>query len=402
MTTTPGNIIPARPEGDEEVSHQPQVKRPAEKVTPSQEGRFLGALEKKGPTKEGKKSTGMASSTASADETEEAEEPSSGADVFHLAKAKHVKEQSSFGESPSEEDLPGAQLPVKKSGSEKKLSVATSNTSAEQIAGAQAQAAQLAADASAKAAQVPVGEESKISYAGSSNGSEMEIPPVGQGPAVPSSVIAKETSVQGPAIQKAEPPTVKSKESFQKFMGGEDKKETLAAKEAAAALPREAVSSPVIAQASTPTQATSQAHRAAIMEVIRQAADAIAIFVSKQETTTVVTIKQPPLFAGASITITEYSSAPQQFNITFTNLSPDAQRVIASMANQQQLKQALVAKGYTVQNVFIEATPRPITAPAAPEAAPQRQQQGEMGEEMTDTGTGGSAGGRGGETGGAT
>lgn len=118
----------------------------------------------------------------------------------------------------------------------------------------------------------------------------------------------------------------------------------------------------LIAEAKTPAE-PAKTGRAAWLEVIRQTVDAIATFVTKEVTSTVVTIRQPPIFEGATLTVTEYSSAPQQFNVTFGNLSPDARRMIESVANQQQLKQALIDRGYTVQNVFIESAPAPLAPP---------------------------------------
>ena len=90
-----------------------------------------------------------------------------------------------------------------------------------------------------------------------------------------------------------------------------------------------------------------------------------------------VTIRQPPIFEGATLTVTEYSSAPQQFNIAFGNLSPDARRMIESMANQTQLKQALIDRGYTVQNIVIEAAPQPLVTPTTPEGGGEAPGQGQ-------------------------
>jgi hypothetical protein len=165
----------------------------------------------------------------------------------------------------------------------------------------------------------------------------------------------------------------------------------------ATTLPKPVLASSLIADAATTADA-QRTSRLALMEVIRQAADALATFITKQETSTVVTIRQPPIFEGATLTVTEYSSAPRQFNITFANLSPEAQRMVESMANQQQLKQALVERGYTVQNVFIEATPGAISPPSAGMPGQGGRAPGEFGQAEQGGGQGGATGG---EAGGA-
>ena len=156
------------------------------------------------------------------------------------------------------------------------------------------------------------------------------------------------------------------------------------------------VATPAATSEADTTAETSQTRQAALLQVISQAAEAITTFVSKDVTSTVVTIRQPPIFEGATLTVTEYTTSPQQFNITFANLSPDARRMIESVANQQQLKQALVDRGYTVQNIVIESTPKKAEAIATTE--PSGGQGGAEGQETSGEGGEGAGDAEGGVT----
>ena len=367
MTSTPRNIIPVSPEGDEDVSREARVTRPAaEKVTPSQQGRFLGALEKKEPKKIVKPGTENAEA---ADEAEGAEEPVEGGTVFHLAKAKPVKKDGSSGESftgEESEDEGKATVMIP----EQKPVMPTQPTAAQQ---------QMVAASQPQPLPRPIeGPKEKV---------ETVVPERGAVRAARLTSTPEETVPTAPRDVGA----------FRKLMEEKGKGAEQIPEHVAAMIgpQRPAVTPTSVGEAAQPVERPMPT-RQAIMEVLRQTADAIATFVSKHEVRTVVTIKQPPIFEGATLTVTEYSSAPHQFNITFENLSPDARRLLESTANQQTLKQSLVERGYTVQNVFVEATSRPAVTPIVTETKSESQTKKEFGDE--DQGTGGSTGG---EAGGA-
>ena len=156
----------------------------------------------------------------------------------------------------------------------------------------------------------------------------------------------------------------------------------------------------LIAEAKAPVE-PEKAARLAMLEVIRQTTDAIATFITKEAISSVITIRQPPMFEGATLTVTEYSSAPRQFNITFANLTPEARLMIESVANQKQLKQTLIEKGYTVQNIIIESAPRPVISPTSAETR-RDGGGGPAPREFGNRDTKDEAGGSGGEMGGST
>lgn len=351
MTSTPRNIEPIKPKGGEEESREPKVTRPtSEKVTPSQQGRFLGALEKKPPKKEAKKPEGKA------EEPEGEEGAAEGSGVFHLAATRRVKGEGAQGEALTKEETEKGPEEIGEKGPippKKKEEAATTPTLSAQIAAAEAQApapsavqpargkAYIAPSRKPEALPEQAAEVAKEHYA--------ELPErVAKG-------LYKERPVTPSAEEEPGRPLEKGKGV------GVEKAEGMPVQK-----PMMAPS--FVAEAGKGEEAP-KTPRASIAELIRQTAEAITTFVTKNEIQTVVTIKYPPIFEGATLTVTEYSSAPRQFNVTFANLSPDARRMLEVIANQQQIKQALIDRGYTVQNIFIEAGPRPVTRPAAIERA---------------------------------
>ncbi|MDB2613777.1 hypothetical protein N9Y92_01295 [Chlamydiales bacterium] len=93
-------------------------------------------------------------------------------------------------------------------------------------------------------------------------------------------------------------------------------------------------------------------------EIAQQMIDKMDTMKMNGETDTVVTLKHPPLFKGAQITVKEFSQAKGEFNIAFENLSPQAKHLIDLRASQDSLVNTLSQKGYVIHivttNVDIE------------------------------------------------
>jgi len=148
-------------------------------------------------------------------------------------------------------------------------------------------------------------------------------------------------------------------------------------------VPTEAVARPET------TPGLSEAHRAELHALVEQVSQTMATLASKTDTTIVVTLKHPPLFEGASLIVKEATTAKNEFNITFENLSPQARQLIASIANQEQLRQGLIDKGYTLHMVTIEpgvlfvnpssSEQRPGSDRSFDQGAGGQQQEGEAG-----------------------
>ena len=306
----PTNLGPQRIERQEEVSSEPQEtkERPSpEKVTPSQQGKFLSELEKK----EKKKETKNISSEGGEEEKVEGQESG----LFGLA--RKVKSRKSLGEKGSEE-----------SGTEEEAE----------------QQASLSQAAKQSALQQNVSTQKSVEPTVTRVGSSRE-------------------RIIGEALEK------KERVAF-RTSGGEDKKAPV--QTAAIAPQAEVTVTPEYQQQSV---GETSASREALIELFKQAVDSLTTMISKAETTTVVTIKYPPIFEGASLTLTEYSSAHKEYNIAFGNLSPDARRLLEATGTEERLRQALVDKGYTLHIMTVESRPLEVTQTRTEAGTPEGQRR---------------------------
>lgn len=96
------------------------------------------------------------------------------------------------------------------------------------------------------------------------------------------------------------------------------------------------------------------------------------------KTETTITLQRPPLFANAQVQITTFGSAKGELNITFANLTQNAQHVIEQQ--QQNLLLALETKGYNVH--ILTATTIELQSPVASANADQQQQQRQPGNQQ--------------------
>lgn len=121
----------------------------------------------------------------------------------------------------------------------------------------------------------------------------------------------------------------------------------------------------------------------------QQLVDAIVKAISTVETQgktdTVVTLKQPPMFAGTNVVLTSYETAKGEFNIRFENLTAQAQTFMDMQQNQESLRFALQQKGYAVHIIVattqiespqIAANPQQPSRDGSSQEQPQQQQQG--------------------------
>lgn len=75
------------------------------------------------------------------------------------------------------------------------------------------------------------------------------------------------------------------------------------------------------------------------------------------KTETTISLKNPPIFEGANLTVTAFKSAKGEFNITFENLTQHAKAMIDLTENQNVLRNSLEQKGYMVHIVIATTTP---------------------------------------------
>lgn len=94
------------------------------------------------------------------------------------------------------------------------------------------------------------------------------------------------------------------------------------------------------------------AMRTNIQEIVDQIVDKLYTLKVQGRMDTTLTLKHPPLFEGAKITISEFDTAKGEFNIKFENLTQMAKELIDVRANQDALKLGLEQKGLTMHIVI--------------------------------------------------
>lgn len=116
-----------------------------------------------------------------------------------------------------------------------------------------------------------------------------------------------------------------------------------------------------------------------IQEIINQMVSQVTEIKDSGRTETIVTLKHPPLFAGANIVVTGFDSAKGEFNITFENLTQAAKNILDMQANRDSLLVALQEKGYNVH--ILTATTLSENRPVVEEGQAGRQagQQNQQG-----------------------
>ncbi len=92
-----------------------------------------------------------------------------------------------------------------------------------------------------------------------------------------------------------------------------------------------------------------------IMKVIEQMTQILETQKLQDRTNITITLKQPPIFEGATLVITEFKQAQREFNLTFINLNnPEARALIELKQNQDLLRSSLIERGYNLQKVTVE------------------------------------------------
>lgn len=81
-----------------------------------------------------------------------------------------------------------------------------------------------------------------------------------------------------------------------------------------------------------------------IQEIVEQLIDKLYMVDTKGKTETIVILRHPPMFEGAQVVLTSYSSASKEFNIAFENLRPDAKLLLDN--NLNTLRSALTEDGH--------------------------------------------------------
>ena len=121
---------------------------------------------------------------------------------------------------------------------------------------------------------------------------------------------------------------------------------------------------------------------ATIKELATQIVDRIQVMRKDNETLTTITLKQPPVLAGATITLTASDNAKREFNISFANLSPDAKLLLDRKLNEDSLTQTLERKGIIVHVLTTSTQPESAIVVDAGQASRDRQDQQQQQQEQ--------------------
>jgi hypothetical protein len=129
-------------------------------------------------------------------------------------------------------------------------------------------------------------------------------------------------------------------------------------------------------QAEKAEEVQETARSATIKDLANQIIDRIQIMRRDNETSTMITLRHPPILQGATITLTTSDHAKKEFNISFANLTPDAKLFLDRKLNEDSLTQTLERKGIIVHMVSTTTQPENLlNIDAAGQAFRDRQEQ---------------------------
>lgn len=111
-----------------------------------------------------------------------------------------------------------------------------------------------------------------------------------------------------------------------------------------------------------------------IQDIIDQLVEKVVQMETSDRTDTIITLKRPPILAGADLVVTGFDSARGEFNITFQKLTQAAKTLLDMRVNQQSLLLALEQKGYAV-HIVTTTTLAEINLPTAQGSTPQGRNQ---------------------------
>jgi len=116
---------------------------------------------------------------------------------------------------------------------------------------------------------------------------------------------------------------------------------------------------PTIEQATTP-QVKMEPQ---MQEMVQQIAKEMQSIKTGTQTETLITLKSEGLFAGARVAISSFETAKGEFNITFENLTQEAQALL--LTKSELLRDALQQKGFVIHMITPttqEIHPSPISS----------------------------------------
>lgn len=108
-----------------------------------------------------------------------------------------------------------------------------------------------------------------------------------------------------------------------------------------------------------------------IQQIIDQMVGKVVEMKNAGKTETILTLKNVPLFEGATVVVTGFDSAKNEFNITIENLTQAGKQLMDQQNNRDSLLSSLQQKGYAVH--ILSTTTLVENLPVA--SLPQEEQQ---------------------------
>lgn len=117
-----------------------------------------------------------------------------------------------------------------------------------------------------------------------------------------------------------------------------------------------------------------------VQAIINQMVAKVTEMKNAGSTETVITLKNPPLFEGATIVLTGFDSAKNEFNVSIENLTQAAKQLLDQQSNKDSLILALEKKGYAVH--ILTATT--LVENRLVDSLPQKEQSGNPRDEQQE------------------
>ena len=124
------------------------------------------------------------------------------------------------------------------------------------------------------------------------------------------------------------------------------------------------------------TSADSSLKTTDLNEIVSQVVDQIKILDNQSGQTDIsIKLKYPPIFEGATVTISQFESAHGEYNITFSDLSNTAKNILDLRQNQLALKSNLEEKGFAVHIVITTEQTLDVDGSGSPTNSDHNQQE---------------------------
>ncbi|WP_042280592.1 hypothetical protein [Candidatus Protochlamydia sp. R18] len=92
-----------------------------------------------------------------------------------------------------------------------------------------------------------------------------------------------------------------------------------------------------------------------IKDIVAQIVEKMQVIKTGEKTDTVVTLRYPPIFEGATVTLTNFEGAAREFNVAFANLTDEAKRFLDRKIVEDSLVESLARQDIIV-NVLTTTT----------------------------------------------